>query len=703
MIINISKIEKIILSAFALMLPWSIMLATPQLQIGYWGQVEGMIAFNHFCSAIVAFLLLKLGFSNKELREYFSHPLVLLPSLIAIYSTIAAFFHRLPVLTFYGSPQIGEGVFWYFSLSILTLLYFIVIQINRLKIILFINIFLVVLVVSVGSFYPVITGVVISFFGFNDWLAMYFSALFIAVMYFLAFIKIKGNINIIGLLFFLILGPLFWKIDNNSAIALWLILIIAWLFWILNFYKIIKVNYIVKIFYNPLFFSMVPVFLSLIMLASSFIYWDGQTDQTDQLTRVKIVSDDGIVGENLQGHLGTLIARGSIVRILLEHLTNINAVLFGYGWGSTSELLIKSFTPEVFYQINTGSRVHFHTHNEFFEHLFSIGVIGALLYIIYIYFIFKFSFKKSISLSLLWLLYFCLCAFWFQWISVIALMGMLTAFLMLNTKSPFNYAFSGQFAKFFSSLTCYSSYLFLVATFLLYGAYIGFFTAYNNMESTKAGQLIDIARESEKNGKCSDKIYDFGKGGIQFSQKFLGFSDYYKNQVINYGKLNESEQIVLNWYLCASNEMVKSENYSLELLNVHINVLSMISILPGQMGETSRLGAKKHIDDWEHKLNILLSLAPKRVDQATPLIAFYIKNINDMGIKRVCNKIGKSIYYQGYCDLALGSVLLKEGNFEKGMKLISRANDNGVLSSSELDIETVNSLKKLLLTYKKSK
>ena len=65
MIINISKIEKFILSAFALMLPWSIMLATPQLQIGHWGQVEGMIAFNHFCSAIVAFLLLKLGFYNK--------------------------------------------------------------------------------------------------------------------------------------------------------------------------------------------------------------------------------------------------------------------------------------------------------------------------------------------------------------------------------------------------------------------------------------------------------------------------------------------------------------------------------------------------------------------------------------------------------------------------------------------------------------
>ncbi|MDB9971941.1 hypothetical protein OAE09_04710 [Alphaproteobacteria bacterium] len=691
MIISISKIEKIILSAFALMLPWSIMLATPQLQIGYWGQVEGMIAFNHFCSAIVAFLLLKLGFSNKELREYFSHPLVLLPSLIAIYSTIASFFHRLPVLTFYGSPQIGEGVFWYFSLSILTLLYFIVIQNNRLKIILFINIFLIVLVVSVGSFYPLITGVVISFFGFNDWLAMYFTALCIAVIYFLTVLKIKGNKDFISLLFFLLLGPLFWKIDNNSAIALWLILVFVWVFWLLSSYKIFKDNYIIKVFYNPLFFTMVPIILSLIMLISSFVFWDGLTDQTDEIT------------SNNLGHLATLIARGSIVRVILEHLTNINALLFGHGWGSISELLIASFTPEVFYQINTGNRVHFHTHNEFFEHLFSIGIVGTFLYVMYIYSIFKFSFKKSMSISLVWLLYFCLCSFWFQWVSIIPFIAMLAAFLMLNTKGPFNYAFSGQFAKFFTSRTGYSSYLFLVATFLLYGAYIGYFTAYNEMESTRAGQLIDMARESEKNGKCSNKIYDFGKGGFQFSQKFLGFSDYYKNQVINYGKLNESDQIVLNWYLCASNEMVKSENYTLELLNVHINVLSMISILPGKMGEAARLGVKKHIDDWEHKLNILLSLAPKRVDQATPLIAFYIKNINDMGVKRVCNKIEKSKHYQGYCDLALGSVLLKEGNFEKGMKLIGRANDNGVLDSSVLDIDTANSLKKLLLTYKKSK
>ena len=79
-----------------------------------------------------------------------------------------------------------------------------------------------------------------------------------------------------------------------------------------------------------------------------------------------------------------------------------------------------------------------------------------------------------------------------------------------------------------------------------------------------------------------------------------------------------------------------------------------------------------------------------------------IKNINDLGIKRVCNKIEKSGYYQGYCDLALGSVLLKEGSFKKGMKLINRANDNGILDTSDIDQEIINNLKKLILVYKKS-
>jgi hypothetical protein len=51
--------------------------------------------------------------------------------------------------------------------------------------------------------------------------------------------------------------------------------------------------------------------------------------------------------------------------------------------------------------------------------------------------------------------------------------------------------------------------------------------------------------------------------------------------------------------------------------------------------------------------------------------------------------------------LAMGSIYLKEGKFEKGMTLIRRANKMGVLDSDTIDEKTSRDLKKLLNDYKK--
>ena len=122
-IIQNIKIDNIIMIFIGILSPWSILFATPQLHIGYWGQVEGMIIFNHFVSALIALLLIRIGIIEKEVRQYFVHPVVLLPLLIGIYSVISAFFQMLPALALYGSPQLGQGAFGYFSLSLLTVLY----------------------------------------------------------------------------------------------------------------------------------------------------------------------------------------------------------------------------------------------------------------------------------------------------------------------------------------------------------------------------------------------------------------------------------------------------------------------------------------------------------------------------------------------------------------------------------------------------
>jgi len=425
--------------------------------------------------------------------------------------------------------------------------------------------------------------------------------------------------------------------------------------------------------------------LSIIMVLSSFLFWDGISDETGKITN-----------EIAGGHLATLVSRGSIVRVLFEHLSNFQALLFGYGWGSISELLISSFTPEVFYQINTGNRVHFHTHNELFEHIFSIGVLGGLLYIIYTYYVFKFAFKKGISLAFVWLLYFCINAFWFQWISNIVIQALLLGLLIDWKDTYFNYYWINKYKKLFFTKFSFIICLFGLFLFMFYGAYIGFYTAYNHKTSFRSNDLIDIAKTSETYGNCSKKIDDYGKGGLQFTQKFNGYNNYYKDQVFLYGKLNETDYDVLEWYLCASNEIINKDKASIELINVHINILSMLSILPGELGIISREKNKVYMDLWEDKLTLLLFLAPKRGDQATPLISYYFKNQNDIGVKRICSYFDNIDSYQGFCDLALGAIFIKEGKLNKGLSLIKRANANGVLDSKDIDEETALYLKNLL-------
>ena len=689
---KIVLLENLFLKILGIILPWIILFASPQFHIGYWGQVETMISCTYFLSAIISLLFIRIGYNNESIRKSLAHPLIMIPMFIGLYSVISSFLQRLPALALFGSPQLGQGAFWYFSMAIFTILYLVLNSNKKWMYILLLNLFLVVLAVTIGSFYPAITGVVISFFGFNDWLSLYFVSFFLILFYVIHKNFTTSFKEIVKLFLFSLLGPLFWIIDNNSAIALWVLILLSWIILYFNNILNFKIKFL-KYIYNPLFFTFIPILLSIIMVVTSFIFWDGTSDQTDIITN----TDSWI------GHLGTLVARGSIVRVLFEHLINFKAIIFGYGWGSISELLISSFTPEVFYQINTGNRVHFHTHNEIFEHIFCIGFIGASFYVIYTYYIFKYSFEKSHSLSFLWLLYFCISTFWFQWISNIIVQALLVALLFeLNGLNLPNNRFFNKFSEYFKSKVVYSICLIFISLFLFYGSYIGYSTAAKHTNSHRSAHFIALAQKAEKGESCIYDIYDYGKGALQFSQKFSGYNNYYKDQVLLYGKLNESDYQVLNWFLCASEELISNKYASLELINVHINTLSTISVLPGKEGILTRKNTKKYLDLWEEKLDLLLYIAPKRIDQSTSLISFYFKNNNYDGVERICNKINKLGYYQGYCDLAIGAIFIEKGLIDEGIFYIKRANENGVLDSSHVDTKTAEKLKKMLKNHYKS-
>ena len=46
------------LKVLGIILPWVIIMASPQFHIGYWGQVEGMIVVTYFLSALTSLLIL---------------------------------------------------------------------------------------------------------------------------------------------------------------------------------------------------------------------------------------------------------------------------------------------------------------------------------------------------------------------------------------------------------------------------------------------------------------------------------------------------------------------------------------------------------------------------------------------------------------------------------------------------------------------
>ena len=176
---------------------------------------------------------------------------------------------------------------------------------------------------------------------------------------------------------------------------------------------------------------------------------------------------------------------------------SVKAILVGYGWGSTQELLISSFTREVFYQINTGNRVHFHTHNELFEHFLSIGFFGGIAYILYSYRIFKNSFTKSELFPYLWLLYFLLSTVWCQFISSIPLLA-----LAVSTQININNTKYGSLIiskNGFKLVTLGFIFIFFI---LFMGAIFSLLTN-KNTEDWGAERILTIAKNS-KPGNCSD-------------------------------------------------------------------------------------------------------------------------------------------------------------------------------------------------------
>ena len=94
----------------------------PPLSQGLWFQVEMPLVIL-YCSASLCLIgALCLSRSHPHLFKHaFQHPIVLLFFLIACISALFTPLRPIPLLNLFGSSELGQGVFWFLSISVICL------------------------------------------------------------------------------------------------------------------------------------------------------------------------------------------------------------------------------------------------------------------------------------------------------------------------------------------------------------------------------------------------------------------------------------------------------------------------------------------------------------------------------------------------------------------------------------------------------
>ena len=150
----IIKLDHIISSVFALLATWIIFAATPFFRLnGMYPQVDTQIIILHGICALMFFYQAILLVLNKYELRNFNNPLIILPFFLAILGLISSIFAQNFNTSLSGSPQIGQGVFWYFDLTIMLVIFSQVAHFKIVRLLLFSNLMIITSIVTFFTFF----------------------------------------------------------------------------------------------------------------------------------------------------------------------------------------------------------------------------------------------------------------------------------------------------------------------------------------------------------------------------------------------------------------------------------------------------------------------------------------------------------------------------------------------------------------------
>ena len=623
-------------------------------------QVDTQVIFLHFiCGLMFIYLSGRLLLNKYELKNL-NHPLIFLPFSLALIGILSSFFAKNFNISLTGSQQIGQGVFWYFDMAIMLIIFSQIAHLRQVRIMLCINLLTITTVVSLFTFFPFWKGIPLSFYYFSDYLCFY------GVLNFILITTLTKRFYL-NLLAFLILGLYFSILENRAAILFWVTTLIVGL--IYYSFKNIRANYKNKKLFNVLFSDGIFVFviflISFLILLSSIHFWSSEYNLPNNIQDTLLEAP---------------IVRGKIIENSLLGLGSLKNLFIGNGWGVIPSLLLENMNSWQYSQLRLGYNLHFHTHNELFEHVVSLGLFGGVLFLVFIYYIFKHSGIMSFESKLGWLLFFKITCFWFLWTGTLTLFAIvLSCFIISKNRKT-------KYINFLNNNTRAKNLIFsviftAVGLFLFYGSYIIYATTKTNSLMNYSKIMEQKNSGSSKNQKCIAFYNDFNRGGIILDRFLNQYSSYLFSLDIE--DIEANDYFVLYQLQCKANEIILSGGANSALLNTAMQVDTKFYFKFGKI----ELG-KRYIDEnyskWFYKALLMSKTMPHRGDLIMPILSYTVNNNKNEDAVKICNNSVKGM--EAMCYLIEANQILARKNIDnkdvnKSKNLIEKAIDKGIFNT----------------------
>ncbi|GAB6052239.1 hypothetical protein JCM17960_10590 [Magnetospira thiophila] len=575
----------------------SIFMASYPFNFGIWYQSEPVVLALRISSGLAGIGLVLVAQTHAVARRALIHPFVLVPAALALWSALVSPWQELPLQSWFGSPEIGEGVLWYMDMALLIAAALVLIRYPLYRRILLVVAVVATLIVAIST-----------------WMYMNGIPNPVAPYYFADYMAFLG-IGIGGAVATLWKAPLLPRAlvaalfcvgivvvsSNNAAIGMLMLTPLA-----LLVYR-----------YFPLSAGKKPwLALAGVMAAPLLI---------TLLVSLFELADLSTGTSSLAGLANSVRSRHHLAHVVWEALgSQPLSWLTGLGWGSYADQLaihlpvkwaILVDDPLSVSKLTTRDwwdaihRVDFHSHNYVLEALLG-GGIPALLLTLGVYAILPLGSRKryaylafGMALSLA-----AVAATWFIFIGILPILALAVAGLARPVNGP----------KRLPPVVP----LFFVALFSLLSLAAGIESARFVPYAFKFTPPMQAPLPADPTvGTCKEIYEDHGRGGIHLGHRLRTLVKVVQSTVQQQQQPSPEMLSYLRGLACAS-EHYLSHDAGMKLRIATILSQSDLAFLAAD-GATAELVAR-YLRTWEQRVFEVLDRAPDRTDLAAPYLSYLL-------------------------------------------------------------------------------